>query len=323
MLHHKEEGIIIAFAPDNVVEVLLAGDFKIQVLRREVVVISTQEKRFFGQAAPDASQAGAPDGKIAPRAEPPKPPSPLATRGIYLCLVPFTTLEICLYLVNNTDFDLAYTLVCEQAGKTEGVSAGLLTARTELRVKQFYTDALSANPVYELEGLYFRAGIFAPQPPCKFRVRLRPEKLKENMRQAPLLNKPGYVMQADAPEPVPVDPKVLKEQMLEKPAKPVLPPPLPPKAQVKEVDLHIEKLVRDWQQLPPHAMLDLQLKHFEKTLDKAILSGQHEITFIHGAGNGTLKGELHKRLGKHKDVAYFKDAAKEKFGWGATLVRFK
>jgi DNA-nicking Smr family endonuclease len=38
---------------------------------------------------------------------------------------------------------------------------------------------------------------------------------------------------------------------------------------------------------------------------------------------GLLKNELHRRLGKNQHVQYFKDAQKEKFGYGATLVKIK
>jgi dsDNA-specific endonuclease/ATPase MutS2 len=48
-----------------------------------------------------------------------------------------------------------------------------------------------------------------------------------------------------------------------------------------------------------------------------------EIIFIHGVGNGVLRTEIHKRLSKNKQVEYFKDAMKEKFGYGATLVKIK
>jgi dsDNA-specific endonuclease/ATPase MutS2 len=48
-----------------------------------------------------------------------------------------------------------------------------------------------------------------------------------------------------------------------------------------------------------------------------------EIIFIHGVGNGTLRNELHKRLSGHKNVKYYEDAQKEKFGYGATKVKIK
>jgi dsDNA-specific endonuclease/ATPase MutS2 len=48
-----------------------------------------------------------------------------------------------------------------------------------------------------------------------------------------------------------------------------------------------------------------------------------EITFIHGVGNGIMRMEIHKRLSKNPQVQFFKDAMKEKFGYGATLVKLK
>jgi dsDNA-specific endonuclease/ATPase MutS2 len=55
-------------------------------------------------------------------------------------------------------------------------------------------------------------------------------------------------------------------------------------------------------------------------LDAAIVNQLPEITFIHGAGNGILKHELHKILSAHKKIKTFMDARKEKFGYGATKV---
>jgi len=69
--------------------------------------------------------------------------------------------------------------------------------------------------------------------------------------------------------------------------------------------------------------LNIQLAHFNKALDAAIVHQLHEVTFIHGAGNGILRHELHKILSKHPKVQTFMDARKEKFGYGATKVILK
>ena len=70
-------------------------------------------------------------------------------------------------------------------------------------------------------------------------------------------------------------------------------------------------------------MLDIQMAHFNKTLDAAIVHKLPEITFIHGAGNGILRYELHKALSKNNRIQTFMDARKEKFGYGATKVLLK
>ncbi len=48
-----------------------------------------------------------------------------------------------------------------------------------------------------------------------------------------------------------------------------------------------------------------------------------EIVFIHGVGSGTLKYEMQKRISKHPHIAYYKDAQKSKFGYGATYLKIK
>jgi dsDNA-specific endonuclease/ATPase MutS2 len=70
-------------------------------------------------------------------------------------------------------------------------------------------------------------------------------------------------------------------------------------------------------------MLEIQLAEFEKRLDAAILASADEVTFIHGVGNGTLRHEIQKRLGKHPHVQFFQDAKKERFGYGATSATLK
>src|SRR5699024_10701270 len=87
------------------------------------------------------------------------------------------------------------------------------------------------------------------------------------------------------------------------------------------VDLHIEKLVDKAESVAKSEIITIQLQAFVKALDTAIAAGLSEITFIHGVGNGVLRDQLHKQLSKHPDVEYYKDAMKEKFGYGATVVK--
>src|SRR5690606_508698 len=91
----------------------------------------------------------------------------------------------------------------------------------------------------------------------------------------------------------------------------------------KEVDLHIEKLRDDHAFLNKSEILDIQLEAFQRNLEAAIAHKFSDIIFIHGLGNGTLKNHIHKTISKHPQVKTFKDAHKEKFGYGATEVIFK
>lgn len=86
-----------------------------------------------------------------------------------------------------------------------------------------------------------------------------------------------------------------------------------------EVDLHIEKLLDNYSHLSNGEILEIQLSHFRKNLEKAIEKGEHKIVFIHGVGNGVLKKEIRKILETYEGISY-QDASYHNYGFGATEV---
>ena len=87
----------------------------------------------------------------------------------------------------------------------------------------------------------------------------------------------------------------------------------------KEVDLHIDMLVKSHDSLDQSAMLGVQLSHFRKEMDAAILNHFHSITFIHGVGEGILRNALINELNSYKGITY-RNGAYEKYGAGAIEV---
>lgn len=87
----------------------------------------------------------------------------------------------------------------------------------------------------------------------------------------------------------------------------------------KEVDLHIEELVKESSGLSSYDKLNIQLERFEKELDKAIETNMKKIIFIHGVGSGRLKQEIISILKSTKGVS-FHDASYKEYGFGATQV---
>ncbi|MBK9283469.1 MAG: Smr/MutS family protein [Sphingobacteriaceae bacterium] len=87
----------------------------------------------------------------------------------------------------------------------------------------------------------------------------------------------------------------------------------------KEVDLHIEELVKDTKGLSSYEKLNIQLERFEKELDQAIENNLKKIIFIHGVGSGRLKAEILQIL-KTTNGITFHDAPYKEFGFGATQV---
>jgi dsDNA-specific endonuclease/ATPase MutS2 len=86
----------------------------------------------------------------------------------------------------------------------------------------------------------------------------------------------------------------------------------------KTVDLHVEELTNDYTHMSNAEIITLQLNHFHKELDKAILNHYYRIIFIHGKGNGILRGRIRSELDAMK--LKYRDADTNRFGFGATEV---
>ncbi len=87
-----------------------------------------------------------------------------------------------------------------------------------------------------------------------------------------------------------------------------------------DVDLHIEELTSDISGMSNSEIIQIQLSHFRKELDKAILRKARQLVLIHGVGNGRLKSEIRKEL-KEAGIR-FRDADQSRYGLGATEVLF-
>lgn len=86
------------------------------------------------------------------------------------------------------------------------------------------------------------------------------------------------------------------------------------------IDLHIEKLEQNPALLDKGEILQIQLQHFERFLDKAIKHGLHRIYAIHGIGKGKLKEEIEHILEQTAEVVSFNNDYNVRFGYGATEI---
>ncbi|MDQ2794233.1 MAG: Smr/MutS family protein [Bacteroidota bacterium] len=283
---------------------------------------------------------------------------PAAAKGLFLALVHQSPELLGVTLINNTEADVLFTYGEETAARPyRALAADKLGPKAStkplsfLHLKDFETwpavvfqllpTKLSGDAAYELltKRQAFKASTFYG-----------------SQKPAPVIGKDAYLFQLDekaaaaiAPEtlaqeapapttaapakPAGVDAAALKAQLSgDAPAKPAAvvaaaapKPAAPVAAPPHEFDLHLEALRPDNkdEELSNTAILRIQLDAFEDALVRALATNMHEIVFIHGLGSGTLRKEIHRQLSRNKDIKFFEDARKEKFGFGATLVRLK
>ena len=283
---------------------------------------------------------------------------PAAAKGLFLALVHQSPELLGVTLINNTEADVLFTYGEETAARPyRALAADKLGPKTStkplsfLHLKDFETwpavvfqllpTKLNGDAAYELltKRQTFKASTFyGSQKPApvigkdaylfqldeKAAAAIAPETLAQEAPVAPAAApaKPAGVdaaaLKAQLSGDAPAKPAAVVAAATPKPAAPVVAPP-------HEVDLHLEALRPDNQdeELSNTAILRIQLDTFEDALIRALATNMHEIVFIHGLGSGTLRKEIHRQLSRNKDIKFFEDAQKGKFGFGATLVRLK
>lgn len=305
LVHGREEGIITKFLPGDLVEVEIEAGFRIPVQRREVSLISPEEKNRF---------------RAVPTSETPKAPSSsevFANQGLYLAFVPVNDRELSMYIINNTDWDVPFSLINGSEPHFKSLGSGLLKARSSQKTGDWQVKDFENWGVFTVQALFSRLAFRNVRPPLEKKIRFRANSFFKTKQRIPVLDQVGHLFQVDDEA---IQPEKIKESLTER--KVEEPKPIIEKPETT-VDLHIEKLTRHFLAMDTSEMLELQLKTFNTALENAIAHGLDEIIFIHGVGNGTLRTEIHRKLGRHPHVAFFADAQKEKFGYGATRVKIK
>lgn len=201
----------------------------------------------------------------------------------------------------------------------------LLSKRQAFKATTFYNSRRPA-PVIQKEAYLFQlderpAAAITPEKLAELALPTPPPNVQAPANTSPegLIDVAALRTQLTGDAPVPARPAAVVAAATPQPAPIVTAPP-------HEVDLHLEALRPDGnkdEQLSNAAILRLQLDAFEDALIRALATNMHEIIFIHGTGSGVLRKEIHRQLSRNKDIKFFEDAQKEKFGFGATLVRLK
>jgi hypothetical protein len=302
----------------------------------------------------DALAAVASSGPGATTAKTPAPTPQAAPKGVFLALVPQSPELLAVTLINNTEAEVLFTYGEEKTGRAyRALAAAKLAAKATTKSRScVHLKDFETWPAAVVQLLPFKLNGEAAFEVLNKRQGFKATTFYSSKKPAPVINQEAYLFQLDekaaaaiapeklaeeapaaAPAPTPaVDAAALKAQLSgDAPAKPaavaaaVAPPPAKPVvAPPHEFDLHLEALrPNNTEELSNTAILRLQLDAFEDALSRALATNMHEIIFIHGLGNGTLRKEIHRQLSRNKDIKFFEDAQKGKFGYGATLVRLK
>ncbi|MES2516497.1 MAG: DUF2027 domain-containing protein [Bacteroidota bacterium] len=322
LMRGKEEGIITKILANNIIEMEIEDGFTIPVKASEVVIISELEQKVFNPTPASRIQIQ-PQSQVIDKRQAIN--EILSNRGIYMAFIPVNDRELSQHLINNTDWDLPFTLTVGSDPHHKGLAAGVLKPKSFIKVQSVFVKDFEDWGTFVFQAFFFRLAFMKQPDPILKRLKFRVNSFFKNKSKAPLLNQDAHLFQLDAEDSVtPVNLKIDPEKIIEKMFEKQAPEPiaLPTKPSLS-VDLHIEELTKDSWAMDNGEMLTLQMGTFERQFEAAIANGMDEITFIHGVGNYVLRDAIHRRLSGNKNVQFFEDAQKEKFGYGATRVKIK
>lgn len=303
-VEEKREGYITRIIDEQMIGVTGDDDFEIPVLASKVT-------RVYGRMEEGVESQAVVEKVIKPEE--------FIKKGIHLAVISDANKGsvVHFHLVNESSFQLLLSFSTVSKGKHKGFYAGILAGHSTIKVYTASLPELSNWADFEFQISYYSPQETELPEALLIKQKFRAKDFSGAKKLVPLLKQQGWLIRLDEDELV-IDAEKLKESFfkpaeekkeIEKPA--------------KEVDLHIEKLRDDHHFLDSSEILKIQLEHFKKALDSAIVHKLPSIVFIHGVGNGTLRHEIQKIVSKHQQVKTFMDAYKEKFGYGATEVVLK
>ncbi len=311
MLHGSGEGVVTKISGDQVTVMLIQG-IEIPVHRRDLVVVAARQEAAQMQKAGDKGK---------PMLQPRTPGMLFLKEGIYLAGIPRSPMLVDFSIVNQTDYELFILIYKLSRPVNQFFTSIQLNPKSRIEIP----GALPIQETNHLIGLAFQIIKFHPSQgnPAQCiepRIAFSQIPWQKTKQRIPQMETEGYMIQLDDLATTP-DPEMLRQQMMSPNTKQEI---QIPKRRIafREIDLHIEKLEKNSGDLAAAEILSFQIQHFEKAFDKAILDGVEKLIVIHGTGNGILRTEVQKRLSGNSQIKHFKDAQKERFGYGATEIQF-
>lgn len=234
--------------------------------------------------------------------------------------------NIRVFLINNSDHELGVHWKWFFGNELEWEESCQLKTNAPQQLAEFPFEDLNAAPRFEAE-MNCKSPFF-----IKFiSQKIKPQNLFNKKIHVPSLQKEAYVYsfpveikeqkkpEVRKDEPGNVDAEWMREQILN--TEPDPDKDINVSNAVGEVDLHAEKLIHDMKGMDNSEILQIQLAHFERAMERAIANGLHELYVIHGHGTGKLKNEISRVLksyGQH--VKSYDNAFHPRYGLGATHI---
>ena len=257
--------------------------------------------------------------------------------GIYFAFVQkekkwLITGLIDIYLVNNTNVDILYSVFLEkEQGGFTGFDYGSAESNAMVLLESLEREKLNKWEKGVVQVLFHPESdskLLAPGN-SGFRIKLSRFYIESSYKDSAIINGKSVLISLIPLSSVSIiresdDPLKGKEEVEQVTVAEVVEPEnvidkhrTSPREAI--VDLHIGELVDNISGMDSAEMIRTQLNYFTRCLENGIANKIHKITFIHGVGAGVLKKAIQEVLKDYPNIQT-RDASLKQFGYGAMDV---
>lgn len=227
-----------------------------------------------------------------------------------------------IYLINEGDYFLYYTLGLDVLQKRKNIGHGRLEPQIMAKIGTFSVSLLHEYSALSVGILPYNVTSYAVCPIVQLVMDWSQLNLMASSSFQPneYFDEPAVIIDLKQQSEIQQKKELLLRETRSAPKDETI--SKKPVKEVEEVDLHIDKIVSADQltQLSAAQILEIQLDRFTFALESALKSRAKRIVFIHGVGNGKLRYEIQKILRRKYPHLDFQDASFAEYGYGATMV---
>ncbi len=255
-----------------------------------------------------------------------------AASGFHLSFLPVEMDELHFFemiLVNDTNDDVRFEIKLSLQNELYMHLRNRLQRRYIYRLGDLALDELNENPTIEINIEHASHPLFQ----LVKQIKLKPKTFFKDLSSTPILNQTAYnyhfgiLQNASEKINAPLEINNTLTKQVERKIKENFNKQLPEKHHhfyiEDTIDLHIENLIDSHKGMTNAEIITIQLRHFRKALDEAIVHKLPKFTVVHGIGKGKLKAEIWIILKQYGAVRSFANEYHPRFGFGATEIYFR
>lgn len=305
LLRETGEGIIVNIKGDKFVEIEIEDGFIIPALKNEVVIIDKNEAEQFPT-----------EGKeLEPIQH--KRLNEHISHGLYIGLAQKRENQYQAYFINQLSDIVLFSISQNDKKAVSGKTYGICKEYESVEIGELTSSIFNSNKKLNIQVIVYENQTRIKKSPLNIDLNLEKGNLTETVL-VESIDKEVFLIRIEEKN-IEIDPEKLKEKLFERNDPSYFNKEKITYRKEQTIDLHIDEISCN---LKNNEILEYQLNEFEKAYDEALILNLEKLKIIHGIGSGILRGEIHKRLGAKKEVKFFEDSDKERFGFGSTIIYF-